>query len=65
MCNVVEGDLRIRTTIWMDEVCQYRTERDHLRHCLDAYGPVDLLVLKLCKNDMKTRFHLSAEDIAQ
>ena len=49
----------------MDEVCQYRSGRDHLLPCLDTHAPVDLLVIMLGTNDLKTRFHLPAEDIAR
>ena len=63
--HVVEEGLCGRTTIWTDEVCQYRTGRDLLLPCLDTHAPVDLLVVMLGTNDLKTRFQLPAEDIAR
>ncbi len=32
---------------------------------MDTHAPVDLLVIMLGTNDLKTRFHLPAEDIAR
>lgn len=62
---VVEEGLCGRTTIWVDEVFQYRTGRDYLLPCLDTHAPIDLVVIMLGTNDLKARFHLPAEDIAR
>jgi lysophospholipase L1-like esterase len=62
---VIEEGLCGRTTIWVDEVCRYRTGWEYLLPCLDTHAPVDLLIIMLGTNDLKTRFHLPAEDIAR
>jgi lysophospholipase L1-like esterase len=62
---VIEEGLCGRTSIWEDKVCQYRTGRDYLLPCLDTHAPVDLLIIMLGTNDLKTRFQLPAEDIAR
>ena len=62
---LIEEGLCGRTSIWMDEVCQYRSGRDYLLPCLDTHSPVDLFIIMLGTNDLKTRLHLPAADIAR
>lgn len=63
--HVIEEGLCGRTSIWTDEVCQYRIGRDYLLPCLDSHAPLDLVIIMLGTNDLKTRLHLPAEDIAR
>jgi len=66
---VIEEGLNARTTVWNDPVEGYYEGRDkngkeYLMPCLDSHAPVDLVVLMLGTNDLKNRFAVSAQDIA-
>ena len=62
--EIIEEGLCGRTTIWDDPVTEYRNGRTYLIPCLDTHCPLDLVVLMLGTNDLKSRFSLSAYDIA-
>lgn len=62
---VVEEGLNGRTTIWDDPVeGEYRNGKSYLLPCLLSHAPLDLVVLMLGTNDLKSRYSLSAWDIA-
>lgn len=62
---VVEEGLNGRTTIWDDPVeGEYRNGKSYLMACLLSHAPLDLVILMLGTNDLKSRYSLSAWDIA-
>jgi lysophospholipase L1-like esterase len=62
--HVIEEGLGGRTTVLDDPELPYRNGREYLVPCLCSHEPVDLVVLFLGTNDLKTRFAVSAPDIA-
>lgn len=61
---VIEEGLNGRTTVWEDEVEQDKSGKKHLPMCLASHAPLDLVILMLGTNDLKTRFHVTPSDIA-
>lgn len=61
---VIEEGLGGRTTVWDDPVEGHKNGRTYLLPCLDSHKPIDLIVIMLGTNDLKTRFHVSSFDIA-
>lgn len=62
---VVEEGLNGRTTIWDDPVeGEHRNGKPYLLPCLLSHAPLDLVILMLGTNDLKSRYSLSAWDIA-
>jgi len=64
--EVIEEGLRSRTTNLDDDDPQFpgRNGLTYLRPCLESQGPLDLVVLWLGTNDLKTKFNRSASDVA-
>ncbi len=62
--QVIEEGLNHRTTIWDDPVLPHVNGKNYLTPCLNSHKPIDLVILMLGSNDMKSRFNLSASDIA-
>ena len=62
--EVIEEGLNGRTTIWDDPYLEGRNGRTYLLPCLRSHAPVDVLVLMLGTNDLKTIFGRSAGEIA-
>jgi lysophospholipase L1-like esterase len=63
--RVVEEGLNGRTTRWDDPIETGRNGLTYLRPCIESHQPLDLIVIMLGTNDLKSRFDLSASDIAQ
>jgi len=63
--RVVEEGLNGRTTRWDDPIEPGRNGLTYLRPCIASHEPLDLIVIMLGTNDLKSRFDLSASDIAQ
>lgn len=61
---VIEEGLGGRTTVWDDPIEDYKNGKKYLLPCLDSHKPLDLVILMLGTNDLKTRFSVSAFDIA-
>jgi lysophospholipase L1-like esterase len=61
---VIEEGLGGRTTVRDDPTDLYRNGKDYLIPCLLSQRPLDLVILMLGTNDLKTRFNVSAWDIA-
>jgi lysophospholipase L1-like esterase len=63
--RVIEEGLNGRTTRWDDPIETGRNGLTYLRPCIESHQPLDLIVIMLGTNDLKSRFDLSASDIAQ
>ena len=62
---VIEEGLNGRTTVWDDPIeGMHKNGLKYLIPCLESHAPVDLVLLMLGTNDLKTRFSVSAFDIA-
>ncbi len=62
---IIEEGLNGRTTVWDDPLGNYRNGKDYLIPCLETHCPLDLVIIMLGANDLKTRFSLPAYDIAR
>lgn len=62
--TIIEEALNGRTTVRDDPTDLYRNGKDYLIPCLLSQRPLDLVVVMLGTNDLKTRFNVSAWDIA-
>ena len=63
--EVVEEGCNGRTTIFDDPIEGWKNGRPYLKPCLNTHKPVDIVILMLGSNDLKTTFHLTAERIAE
>ena len=61
---VIEEGLGGRTTVWDDPVEDYKNGKKYLLPCLDSHKPLDLVIIMLGTNDLKTRFSLSSFDVS-
>ena len=61
---VVEEGLNGRTTLWDDPFMDGRNGQPYLLPCLRSHEPVDLVVVMLGTNDLKTTFGRPAHEIA-
>ena len=62
--RVVEEGLPGRTTVFDDPISPYRRGADYLPRCLASHAPLDVVVIFLGTNDLKSRFAVGAVDIA-
>jgi lysophospholipase L1-like esterase len=62
--RIIEEGLNGRTTVFEDPIEAGRNGRTYLEPCLLSHMPLDLVVLMLGTNDLKTRFSVPAGDIA-
>ena len=62
---VIEEGCNGRTTIHDDPIEGWKNGLDYLKPCLNSHKPVDIVVMMLGSNDLKTVFHLSAKEIAE
>lgn len=63
--HIIEEGCGYRTTVFDDPIEPYKNGRPYLYPCLYSHRPLDLVIIMLGTNDMKTRFSASATDIAQ
>jgi lysophospholipase L1-like esterase len=63
---IIEEGLNGRTTVWDDPLLGgCKNGMKYLIPCLASHRPVDIVILFLGTNDLKTRFSLSAAEIAR
>ena len=63
--EIVEEGLCGRTTIFDDELDAGKNGRTYLTPCLESHRPLDLVIILLGTNDLKAKFKLTTEEIAQ
>lgn len=63
--RVMEEGLNGRTTVWDDPVDPWRNGLAYLQPCLLSHAPLDLVVLMLGSNDLKSRFNVSPLEIGR
>jgi lysophospholipase L1-like esterase len=63
--QVIEEGLNGRTSVFDDPIEPYRNGLTYLPPCLLSHAPLDLIIISLGCNDLKRRFSLSPNDIAQ
>ncbi len=63
--HVVEEGCNGRTTVNDDPIDEWKNGLNYLRPCLQSHKPVDIVVLMLGSNDLKAKFHLKAQEIAE
>ncbi len=63
--RVIEEGCGGRTTVWSDDLERDRNGREFLPVALASHKPLDLVILMLGTNDMKTRFQVSPREIAE
>jgi lysophospholipase L1-like esterase len=63
--TVIAEGLNGRTTVFDDPIDgAHKNGRTYLLPCLESHAPLDLVIIMLGTNDLKTRFNLSPKDIA-
>lgn len=63
--DIIEEGLPGRTTVWDDPVEGVMSGKAYLGACLASHRPIDLVILMLGTNDLKSRFSVTAFDIAE
>lgn len=63
--EVIEEGLCGRTTVWDDPIEGYKNGYEQLLPILLSHCPLDLVILLLGTNDLKSRFSVSALEVAQ
>lgn len=61
---VLNEGLNGRTTVWNDPIEEYRCGKDQIIPALDICAPLDLVMIMVGTNDLKVRYSVSAQDIA-
>lgn len=62
--KVMNEGLNGRTTVWNDPIEEYRCGKDQIIPALDICAPLDLVIIMIGTNDLKVRYSVSAQDIA-
>jgi lysophospholipase L1-like esterase len=62
--TVIEEGLNGRTTVFLDPIEPDRRGADYLPPCLRSHAPLDVVIIALGCNDLKSRFGASPGDIA-
>ena len=61
--EVIEEDCNRRTTVFDDPYELWKNRKRYLPACLNSHKPVDIVVLTLGIDALKTEFHASAQNI--
>lgn len=62
--KIIQEGLNGRTTVWDDPIEEYRCGKQHIIPLLDTHAPLDLVIIMIGTNDLKVRYSVSAQDIA-
>ena len=62
--KVIPEGLNGRTTVWDDPIEEYRCGKQHIIPLLDSHAPLDLVIIMIGTNDLKCRYTVTAQDIA-
>lgn len=62
---ILEEGCNGRTTVFDDPDDKWKNGLTYLKPCLNTHKPVDMVILMLGSNDLKTVFHADAEKIAE
>lgn len=62
--KVIQEGLNGRTTVWDDPIEEYRCGKQHIIPLLDTHAPLDLVIIMIGTNDLKARYTVTAQDIA-
>lgn len=62
--KVIQEGLNGRTTVWDDPIEEYRCGKQHIIPLLDTHAPLDLVIIMIGTNDLKDRYTVTAQDIA-
>lgn len=62
--HIIEEGMGGRTTVWNDCLGLFRNGRESLPVALASHKPIDLVILMLGTNDLKSRFNALPADIA-
>lgn len=63
--EVISEGLNGRTLTALDPQKQQRTSFTDVHACIESADPIDLMIIMLGTNDIKTTYNLTAEEIAQ
>ena len=63
--RVIEEGCNGRTTIYDDPIDGWKNGLNYFKPCLHSHKPVDIVVMMLGTNDLKSVFGLSAQQIAE
>ncbi|MDR3243418.1 MAG: SGNH/GDSL hydrolase family protein [Elusimicrobiota bacterium] len=61
---IIEEGCNARTVLTADPINPYKNSRDYIYPCLVSHCPLDLVIICLGANDLKTRFGISAKFIS-
>lgn len=62
--EIIEEGLCGRTTVYRDPIAPYRCGKDMIVPLLLTHQPLDLVIIMVGTNDLKTRFSVPPQDIA-
>ncbi len=62
--KVLADGLNGRTTVWNDPIEEYRCGKNQIIPTMDAQAPFDMIIIFVGTNDLKVRYTVSAQDIA-
>lgn len=60
---IIDG-LNGRTTVWDDPIEEYRCGKNQIVPSMDAHAPFDMIIIFVGSNDLKVRYSVSPQDIA-
>ena len=63
--RIIEEGLNSRTTVLDDPIDDYRNGKTFLTPCIKTHYPLDLIIIMLGSNDMKSRYNMTATEISK